>query len=79
MDSHLSALPDWEPASQEAGIPTMKSRLLLFQSHIPLIKKLPPRAVGIVLLLAFVNCAVWAAVGIVLVTIPACKCLDVEF
>lgn len=36
-------------------------------SHVPLLRKLPPRAVAIVLLLVLINLLVWAAVGIVLV------------
>lgn len=40
-------------------------------SQIPILEKLPPRAVAIILLLVLVNLLVWAAVGIVLVSAPA--------
>lgn len=41
----------------------------------PLIRKLPPRAIAIIVLLVLVNLIVWAAAGIVLVSTPQLRTL----
>lgn len=41
--------------------------------RVPLLRKLPPRAVAVILLLVVINLLIWAAVGIVLVMITAIR------
>lgn len=52
--------------------PIRRAKATLYRVHgrVPLLNRLPPRAVAIVVLLVIINCAVWAAVGVVLVRGP---------
>ena len=61
---------DGKPFRGTAMFSKLKARASDQLSHVPLLKKLPPRAVAITVLLVIINLLVWAAVGIVLV-IPA--------
>lgn len=49
-------------------MPQIRGQLEVLHSKVPLLKKLPPRAVAIVVVIALINCVVWAAVGVVLVS-----------
>jgi len=44
---------------------TEKSRL--YQDKVPILRKIPSNALGIILFLLLVQCVVWAVVGVVLV------------
>jgi hypothetical protein len=44
--------------------------VLRLHEKTPLLKKIPAKNLGIILLLIFVNCIVWAAVGVILVSLP---------
>lgn len=51
----------------ETSFKQTKASLRLLHGRVPLLRRLPPRAVAIVVLVGLVNCIVWAAVGVVLV------------
>jgi len=55
------------PNNERSAFGKLADRAVMQQKKIPLMRALPPRALGIMLLIAFVNCIVWIAVGIILV------------
>jgi len=55
------------PSDKRSAFERLSDKPIIQQKKIPLIRSLAPRALGIMLLIAFVNCIVWSAVGIILV------------
>ena len=59
-----SSIPEQPLTLKEA----FSRRAVIYHGKVPLIRKLPVAAVGIILAVAFANAVAWAAVGVVLVS-----------
>lgn len=45
----------------------LTEKVISYQARVPLVRKLPSNALGIILFLLLVQCVVWAIVGVILV------------